>query len=29
MANYKMYRFYKGEKTNPFNNETDSHSARF
>jgi hypothetical protein len=29
MANYTMYRFYKGEKNNPFDNETDSVSAKF
>lgn len=29
MANYTMYRFYKGEKNNPFNSETDGLSAKF
>ncbi|WP_157824557.1 hypothetical protein [Flavobacterium sp. ALD4] len=29
MANYKMYRFYKGGKINPFDNENDTLSARF
>jgi hypothetical protein len=29
MEDYTMYRFFKGEKTNPFDNENDSFSARF
>jgi hypothetical protein len=29
MENYSMYRFYKGEKTNPFENEYDTSSALF
>jgi hypothetical protein len=29
MGNYSMYRFFKGEKTNPFDNGNDSFSARF
>jgi hypothetical protein len=29
MEDYTMYRFFKGEKTNPFDNENDTLSARF
>lgn len=29
MENYSMYRFYKGEKNNPFDSETDGLSAKF
>jgi hypothetical protein len=29
MENYSMYRFYKGEENNPFDNKNDSLRARF
>jgi len=29
VENYSMYRFYKGEKNNPFTSETDELSAKF
>jgi hypothetical protein len=29
MENYSMYRFFKGEKSNPFDNKTESDRAKF